>query len=232
VWNEEGAVARTIEEVERDVLAHFEDGELIVVDDASSDGTPRILAGLARELPRLHVERAEHNRGHGPSVLRGLARAEGEWIFQLDSDAQFVPAEFWELWPRRCEADLVLGVRSRRRDPLHRVVLSRIVSPVVSLLAGRRLRDPNTPFRLIRRRLWEDLRPLLGDDVLAPSILVSTGAAARGWRVVEVQVTHLPRARGRSSLRAWRLVRFSLWGLWQLARFRYALTRAPARDTQ
>ena len=99
---------------------------------------------------------------------------------------------------------------------------------VVSLLAGRRLRDSNVPFRLFRRELWEELAPLIGPTTLAPSIFVAVGAAVRGRRIVEVP-SRICRARGgTSSLRAWRLVRFSLAGCVQLVAFRRALGRAPA----
>ena len=228
-WNEEGVIGRVVEDVGRDVVGRLEAAELIVVDDASTDRTPDILAGLASASPWLQVVRLERNSGHGAAVLEGLRRSDADWIFQLDSDGQFVVAEFWELWQRRESADLVLGVRSRRRDPLQRLVLSRIIAVVVSLLAGRRLRDPNVPFRLIRRDLWDDLAPLMPPATLAPSILTVVGAAVRGWRIAELPVTHLARERGRSSLYSWRLVRFSLRGLVQLVGFRARLARAPRR---
>ena len=102
----------------------------------------------------------------------------------------------------------MLGIRAARRDSTHRLVLSRIIARTVSALAGRRLRDSNTPFRLLRRELWLDLQPLIPRDARAPSIMVSLGAARRGWRVIEAPVTHLPRAQGSSTLRSLRLVVF------------------------
>jgi dolichol-phosphate mannosyltransferase len=226
VFNEGDVIEQLVLDVEREIVAHFPGAEAIVVDDRSTDATPGILERLARERPWLHVEHADANAGHGPSIVRGLALARGEWIFQLDSDGQVVVAEFAKLWACRLDADLVLGVRVRRRDPAHRLLLSKVVAAVVSALARRRLRDPNVPFRLVRRDVWEDLRPLVGLAPLAPSILLAVGAAARGRRIAEVPITHLPRARGTSSLRSARLVAFSLRGLWQLLVFRARLARS------
>jgi dolichol-phosphate mannosyltransferase len=228
-WNEEAVIGPLVEDLDREVAARFASAEIVVVDDASTDGTAAVLAALAASHERLRVLRSSENRGHGPSVVRGLDATTGNWIFQLDSDGQFVVAEFWKLWHRRKDADLVLGVRLHRRDPLHRILLSRLIAVVVSALAGRRLRDPNVPFRLLRRSVWHDLRALLAETALAPSILVATGAAVRGWRIVEVPVSHLPRERGASSLRARRLIAFSLRGLAELVRVRYELARLPAR---
>ena len=229
VYNEESSIEQLVLDLEREVVPLAADVEVIVVDDASTDGTAAILAGLADGRPWLHIRRAERNAGHGPAVVRGLEEAAGEWIFQLDSDGQFVVAEIDRLWSRRDDAELVLGVRAERHDPGHRLALSRVVRLVVSALVGKRLRDANVPFRLFRAELWRDVGPLLPRPALAPSILVVVGAVARGWRVVEVPVTHLPRERGASSLRQLRLVVFSLRGLAQLIAFRVVLARAGRR---
>lgn len=231
VFNESGVIERVVEGLDREILARFESGEIIVVDDASTDETPRILELLVERCPRLRIERAVTNRGHGPSVRRALDLASGSWIFQIDSDGQFVIRDFWFLWDRRHHADLVLGVRVHRRDPLHRLALSKVVRLVVSLLARRRLGDPNIPFRLIRRSAWDSLSGSIPRASLAPSILMTTGAALRDWRIEEAPVSHLPRDEGRSTLRVWRLATFSLRGLWELAVFRRRLTRPPPRQS-
>ena len=225
-YNEEATIAAVIGELDREVASRFDDAEIIVVDDASTDATGRILDGLATDHPRLTVVHRERNAGHGPAVMAGFARARGTWVLQMDSDGQFDARDFWALWARRDGADLVLGIRRRRRDPLHRLALSRVVAATVSALAGRRISDPNVPFRLLRRALAEDLRPFLPDEPLAPSILMTTGAVVRGARVVEVPVSHRGRPHGRSTLRAWRLIRFALRGLGELVSFRLTLRRA------
>jgi dolichol-phosphate mannosyltransferase len=229
-WNEEAAIAAVLGSLERELAGRrFENIEVIVVDDASTDRTRELLAKQASAGGPLRVLRNERNLGHGPSVVRGLRASRGEWILQLDSDGQFALAELWDLWARRAEADLVLGVRVDRNDPRHRLLLTRGVSAVVSLLAQRRLRDPNVPFRLFRRALLDDVEPLLAEDALAPSILISLAAAVRGWRIVEMPVSHLAGGSRPSALRSWRLIRFSVRGLFELLRFRLTLARAPAR---
>lgn len=226
VYNEGGSIERLISDLGRHVVPLVPATRVIVVDDASTDETGAILQRLAAELPWLQVERAPQNQGHGASVLRGLGLATGAWIFQIDSDGQFLVRDFPRLWERREDCDLVLGIRVDRQDPPHRLVLSRAVRMVVSLIARRRLSDPNIPFRVFRRTLWDDLEPFIGPDTLAPSIHVVLGAALRGWRIEEVPVTHLARAHGTSGLRRIRLIRFSLRGLAQLVSYRYALARS------
>jgi dolichol-phosphate mannosyltransferase len=223
VWNEQATIGQLVKDLDAELAPLVEHLEIIVIDDASTDRTPAILECLAAELRSLRVLRAERNAGHGASVLKGFAAATGDWIFHIDSDGQLVVADFGRLWRRRESADLVLGYRVRRRDPVHRLVLSRIVAACASLLVGRRLRDPNAPFKLLRRALWADLAVFVPPDTLAPSILLAAAAVRRGWRVEQVPVAHHPRAVGRSSLRAARLVAFSARGLGQLVRLRVRL---------
>jgi dolichol-phosphate mannosyltransferase len=230
VHDEAATISDVIEELGRDVVAKHPSAVVIVVDDASTDETPAILAARAAEDPWLRVERSDRNCGHGPTVRRGLDLAEAEWIFELDSDGQFVVDEFWRLWERRSEADVIIGVRTERHDPRHRQLLSRAVAVVTSALATRRFRDPNDPFRLIRREVWEDVRSLVPADVGPIHVLFCVGAVKRGWRVVEVPITHRPRPSGESSLRAVSLARFCARGLWQLLTFRIALSAVGSRS--
>ena len=81
------------EQLRRCVRSAFDqtlaDFEVVVVDDASTDATPAVLAALAD--PRLRVVRHDRNRGFYPARATGVDHARGEWLVMLDSD--------WELFP-------------------------------------------------------------------------------------------------------------------------------------
>ena len=238
VYNERAVIETVVAELDWVVMSKLSSASAVAVDDASTDGTAATLDRLAGRYSWLRVEHAAQNRGHGPSVCRALAVATGDWVFQLDSDAEFEIEDFWRLWDRRGEADLVLGVRRERHGPRHRQLLAWTVSALVSLLAGRHLSDPNTPFRLFRRRLWDELQPIFPSDGLVPSILLSLGAAATSQAIVEVPVAHRPRPHGRSSLSGRRLVTFCARALVEVTAFRKRLglhdnlTRAVVTDAR
>lgn len=110
-YNREAIVRRCVDSV---LAQSFEDFELVLVDDHSSDGTLAELA--AYQDPRLRVVVHEHNRGIAPSRHTGVANSRGEWIVIVDSD--------WELLPNALESlrEIVAGlpegvrvVRSRLR---------------------------------------------------------------------------------------------------------------------
>lgn len=205
VFNEAANLSRVLTEVRRTIVDAVPGTRLIIVDDCSTDDSPAILAAAAGADPRITVLTNATNRGHGPSVRSGWDHATTPWILAIDSDGQVDLAAFGTLWAAAADADLVLGVRVDRGDPLHRRLVTAGTRTLASGLARRRLSDANTPFKLIRRDLFEHLRGHVPDDAFAPSVLLLVAAVRSGARVVEVPVRQLPRLSGRSSLHARRL---------------------------
>lgn len=215
--NEECSIESVVREAAAEV-ASVGPFEMIVVDDASSDNTLNILGRLQLEHPWLTVERLDANVGHGAAVAVGMRRARAPWVFQLDADSQFVVADFGRLWARRNDGDLIIGVRTPRRDAMGRIVLSRCVSRFTSVFAGRRLQDVNSPFRLFRRSLWDVVPDVIGPAPLIPSVLTCVVAARLGVPIVEVPVQHLARPFGRSTLSLRRLVPLLTRGAMEVVR--------------
>lgn len=207
VYNEAAALQAVLDDIAHHVLDSVVDSELVVVDDNSTDASASLLADARSRDPRIRVFTNVTNRGHGPSVRRGIDESTGDWILHLDSDGQFDLTEFARLWARAADHDLVLGVRIRRHDPVHRIALTRATRLLASILARHRVRDANTPFRLVRRTLFDHLRPAIPASTFAPAVAVVVGAYRAGARVADVEITHLARPHGRSSLRLGRLAR-------------------------
>ena len=95
--------------------------EVLVIDDASPDGTGEIADRLAAELPWVHVLHRERKEGLGPAYLAGFARAlelGADFVFEMDCDFSHDPADVPRLAAAAEEADLVLGSRyvAGRRD--------------------------------------------------------------------------------------------------------------------
>lgn len=219
VYNEEAVLAAVLSDVTRHVLDLVPSSELVVIDDRSTDRSADELALFATTDPRVRVLTNPVNSGHGASVRRGFEAARGEWIFQIDSDGQVDLGQFAELWAMRGDADLLMGVRVVRHDPRHRLVLTALTRVVVSVLARRRLRDANVPFKLVRASLVRHLLPLIGIDTFAPSLLLTLGAARSHARITEVEIRHFERAHGVSTLRLGRLARACLRAGFQTLRF-------------
>jgi dolichol-phosphate mannosyltransferase len=233
VYNEAGVIADVVGELGRDVVARLGGAEAMLVDDGSTDATPGVLDGLASSHPWLTVIHAERNQGHGPSLRQAFEASAGDWLFQMDSDGQQVAAELWDLWALREEADVVVGVRRGRSEGRHRDAVSAFARLAARLAGAGRFRDVNVPFKLIRREVWEDLRGDIPERPVAPSLLIAVGARMRGWRVREVEISHLPRRAGRSTVDVPALVRLTAGALRELIRFRRRVgRREPLRRSE
>lgn len=199
-YNEGAHIERVVREWHDVVLRQIAGAEIIVVNDASTDDTDARLRGLCAEIEGLRVLSLPTNVGHGRAVVAGLDAADGEFVFQTDSDRQHLPVDFWRLWERRADADFVFGVRERRADGLFRLFVSATLRVVNRLLFGLAIADANCPFKLMRR---EPLRALLAEippGRFIPMVMVAVLARRRGYAVVDVCVTHLPRLAGHQSL--------------------------------
>jgi len=150
-FNEELNVARTIRAVQEWFTLDEIDGQIIVTDDGSTDGSPAVLRNLEREMPNLHVVRHEVNQGYGAAVRSGCDRAEKQWIAFMDSDGQFDPKDFRRLLPLTADADYVTGVREKRADRFQRRLNSWLYHRLVRVFLGVSPSDINCGMKIFRR---------------------------------------------------------------------------------
>ncbi len=203
-YNEEGCIEAVVKKYHAEVISKLDQAEFIVVDDCSTDRTWEILKRLSNEYGIL-VIRPPRNGGHGKAVRLGLAQAKYDVIFQSDSDDQNDPHDFWELYRKLPEYDYVIGYRQTRHDPLHRLVITRIVRFLSWLLYGYWIKDSNSPFKVLKKKVLDEVLPAVPPDTFAPSILIAYMAKATGFKVAEVPVKHLPRTTGKVSIMGWKL---------------------------
>lgn len=204
--NEEATIEDVIREVV-DTVRGLASGaaEVLVIDDGSTDGTGAILDRLAGELDEVEVIHQRPNRGHGAALLAGWGRARGAWVGHLDTDDQIPADQLALLWPERDGADLVLGIRTNREDPRHRLVVTKVLRALVHRLAGQPIRDANVPCKLAAADLLAEALVLLPADTFAPSVSLAVMAARRGRVIRQVPVVHRARPHGTSSLKPVRL---------------------------
>ena len=224
VYNEE----ECIEEVLRSwsmVLKRYPGSELLVLNDGSTDRTAEILERIGDDNPLIRVINKK-NEGHGKTIYTGYAEAVRSghgWVFQTDSDGQIAPTDFPALWNARSESDLVLGFRKYRNDPAHRLVLTRIMSPMIYCLFGISLKDANVPFRLMRREYLETLLVKIPPGTFAPNVFLSILAARDDLDLQDIPVTHIKRKTGKESLVNVKLVKGGLRIAKELIAFRMVI---------
>ena len=167
--------------------------ELIFIDDGSTDDTWKRLVEL-HQPDRVRLLRFRRHSGKTAALMAGFRAAREETIVTLDGDLQDDPAEIPRFVAKLGEGyDLVTGWKKQRRDPLIKVISSRLFNFAARLFTGVRLHDINCGFKAMRVEAARSLR-IHGDLHRFIPVL----AAARGFRVTEIEVTHHPRRHGRS----------------------------------
>jgi glycosyltransferase involved in cell wall biosynthesis len=173
------------------------DYEVVVVDDGSTDHTARELDELARRNPRVRVIHHPRNRGYGAALRTGFANARKEWVFYTDGDGQYDPRELLRLIRAvRDDVDIVNGYKIFRCDPFHRILFGWAYHHITRLTFGFRLRDVDCDFRLIRRRVLEQVRLESDTGVICVEMVKKFQDA--GFRFAEVPVCHFHRVYGKS----------------------------------
>jgi len=182
----------------RDAMAGlFEEIEIIVVDDGSTDDTAGILATLRRGHNDLLIIRHAENRGYGAALCSGLFSAKKDLVFFTDADRQFDLREVRRLVAWIHDYDLVVGYRKNRADPWHRRFNARGWNLLVRLILGLQVEDIDCAFKLFRREIFDRI------ELVSAGAMINTELFARarqlGLRFKEVPVSHYPRAAGKQS---------------------------------
>jgi len=171
--------------------------EIIIVDDGSEDATGELAADFSRKDDRIRLIKHETNRGYGAALRTGFDNARLEWLFFMDSDGQFVPAEIADLIKLTKDGEFIAGERTNRRDPLHRRIYGRLFSLSMRALFGVRVRDVNCAFKLFKKSLLDNWSFISTGALINTEILLC--ARQKGVDPLQVPVTHLPRKAGENS---------------------------------
>ncbi|MEN1681614.1 MAG: glycosyltransferase [Planctomycetota bacterium] len=197
-WNESETLPLAVREADQALRSAVGLYEIIVVDDGSTDETAERLQALEREYSALRVVRHETNRGYGAALRTGFAAARCEFVAFTDADLQFDLHEISRFVFLARDYDIVCGYRIDRQDSPLRCFYSRVYNALVRALIGTSVRDIDCAFKLFRREELQEL-PITTDGFLVNTELL-TSAQRNGLSVVEVGVTHRPRAGGESTV--------------------------------
>jgi glycosyltransferase involved in cell wall biosynthesis len=203
-FNEEANLEQSVGRMAAALTALARAFEIIVVDDGSRDGTAEVLERLKAIHPRLRVVRHPVNRGYGAALRSGFAAARYPWVFLMDADNQFDPADVAVLLAPAADADIVAGYRKQRRDPLPRRLNAWAFFTLVTILFGRLARDVNCAFKLMRRDLLARMELHSEGALINTEVFVL--ARQLHARVVEVPIQHYPRTSGRQTGASLRVV--------------------------
>ncbi len=193
VYNEEGNLPVLIPKLVEVLKGLGPSYEMIFVDDGSSDGSRKILKEMASQYPFLRILRLRENRGLSTALLAGMREARGEKIVTLDSDLQNDPADIPRLLECLDHYDMATGWRQKREDTWLKKVSSKIANAVRNRMSGEDIHDSACTLRAFKKECIQEIPVFNGMHRF-----LSTLVKMRGYRIIEVPVSHHLRKFGKS----------------------------------
>jgi dolichol-phosphate mannosyltransferase len=163
VLNEDQNIVRLYETVKStlDPVSDRYRYEIVFTDNHSTDNSFAILSGLAKQDTRIRVLRFSRNFGYQASIMTGYLNATGDAVIQLDCDLQDPPSmilDFLQKWEEGYQ--VVYGVRRERKEGFVITAMRKIFYRMLNALSEHKLPLDAGDFRLVDRRIVEQLRKI------------------------------------------------------------------------
>lgn len=213
VYNEAG----TVSEVVQQVLAQRPVQQLVIVDDASTDGTWEKLQALAEGKPTIQLARHEHNQGKGAALRTGFRLATAPLVIVQDGDLEYDPGEYYRvLAPILAgRADVVFGSRFLGGSQGHRVLYywhsvgNRLLTTLSNMATNLNLTDMEACYKAFRREVLQQI--VLQEDRFGCEPEITAKVARLQARVYEVAISYYGRTYAEGKKIGWRDGLHALW---------------------
>jgi glycosyltransferase involved in cell wall biosynthesis len=219
-FNEVGTLGKIIESVKK---SGFEDLEIIVVDDYSTDGSRELLAGdLAGELDQVIFH--DRNMGKGAALRTGFKAATGDLVVVQDADLEYDPSELPRLARLIIEgkADVVFGSRFAGGES-HRVLYywhslgNAFLTTLSNMFTNINLTDMETCYKMFKREVIQSLD--LKENRFGFEPEVTAKLARRGVRIFEIGISYSGRTYGEGKKIGWKdgvraiyaIIKYNTW---------------------
>jgi len=216
VYNDWGTISSMVFLVNSILEKVCSEYEIILIDDGSKELTKSVLGELKNKFEKLRIITHEKNKGYGGALKSGFYNAKYELIFYTDGDAQYNPQELTLLLDKfNDDVDIVNGYKISRSDPVYRKIIGKLYHYATKAMFGFKIRDVDCDFRLMRRKIFNDLALEYDSGVICVEMI--SRMTKRGYRFTEVPVHHYYRVSGKSEFfnfkRIYRIAR-NLIKLW------------------
>jgi glycosyltransferase involved in cell wall biosynthesis len=202
-YNEQEVIPELLRRVEAAMRLTGKRFEVIIVDDGSTDDTPRLLQAAMADRPWLRVLRMARNGGQSAAFDAGFKAARGQVIATIDADLQNDPEEINRLLPMLDGYDMITGWRTKRADSAFRLWQTRMANRIRNWISRETIQDSASSLKLYKRHCLDGIHLFTGAHRFMPTLV-----KMRGYTVLETPVKHSPRYAGSAKYgfrnRAWR----------------------------
>lgn len=187
LYNEAESLTELTEWIERVLTENGLHGEVIFVDDGSTDGSWEVIETLSRRFPFVRAIRFARNYGKAAGLQMGFGAVRGDVVITMDADLQDSPDEIPELvrMIREDGYDLVSGWKKKRYDPLSKTIPTKFYNWATRAMSGIPLHDFNCGLKAYRSQVVKNIE-LYGDmHRYTPVLAKRMGFSKIGEKVVE-----------------------------------------------
>lgn len=196
-YNEEQNIKNTVKEVCHALNQINITYEMIIVDDGSKDNTGKIIDELSRQNERIKSIHHPENRGPGSGIFTGIKYGSGEFIIFIPADLAINPLDISKYIESGKTADVIIGLRSDRRDySFFRKIISYVNIYLIRLLFRMKEHQFNY-INMYRRSIFNHIKIESQSVFITAEIIIKAKYA--GFRLKEVKISYVPRAFGKSS---------------------------------
>jgi glycosyltransferase involved in cell wall biosynthesis len=190
-YNEQEVIPELLRRVEAALRLTGKRFEVVIVDDGSTDDTPRLLQAAMADRPWLRVLRMARNGGQSAAFDAGFKAARGQVIATIDADLQNDPEEIARLLPMLDGYDMITGWRSKRADSAFRRWQTRMANRIRNWISQETIQDSASSLKLYKRHCLDGIHLFTGAHRFMPTLV-----KMRGFTVLETPVKHSPRYAG------------------------------------
>ena len=217
-YNEEKNIDKVVSKAAKILPKVAKKWEILIVNDGSKDNTKKIATKLAQKRKNIKVIDHPVNRGYGAAFKSGLFGAKYDWITFTDSDGQF---DFTEIdnfveKQRETKADIVIGYYKKRQVSKTKIITSKMWELLVFLMFGLHVKDIDCGFKLISKEVVDSIKTLESERGAFISSEFLIKAKKKGYKIVEIPVTHYPREAGQGTGRDLKVIINSFKDLFRL----------------
>ena len=217
-YNEEAHINQTVQQALKIAPQVAKKFEILVINDGSQDRTEEIVNQIVAQHKQVRQLVHSVNSGYGEALKTGFYNTQYDWIVFTDSDGQFDFAEIEQFIRTQQEtgADMVIGYYRKRAVSWRRKLNTWVWQQIVGFLFGLRVRDIDCGFKLIHRRVIDQIPRLESGRGAFISSELLIKAQKQGFKIIEIPVTHHPRKAGRGTGADLNVILRSFWDLGNL----------------
>ncbi len=219
MFNEAENIPETVRRITALAGTICDDYEIVIADDASTDGSADVVAGLAAKDSRIKLIRLKINTKFGGALKAGLGAASKDIVVYTDSDLPAKEEDIKNAILSMDGADIITAYSLVLKDAsLKRIIMSKVYNFLVRLFFGLKIRDINSGLKIYKKEVLQGLdlksrSPFIDVEIFAE-------ASRRGFRIKQYGLIFDLRTRGESTISRMSVVLRTFWDMLKYRLFR------------